>query len=89
MAGARKTTKTSDFGASKREGHDSSKFYKRKLYDRSKNNDSLDNVENIAPSENLDRIFCKSSEKMDELPDSSIHLAVTSPPYNVGKTGFV
>lgn len=33
----------------------------------------------------LDRIFCKSSEKMDELPDESVHLVVTSPPYNVGK----
>ena len=33
----------------------------------------------------LDRIFLKSSENMSELPDRSIHLAVTSPPYNVGK----
>jgi len=86
VAGARKTTKTSDFGVSKREGHDSAEFYGRKLYDRSKNNESPDSVENIVPSESIDRIFCKSSEKMDELPDSSIHLAVTSPPYNVGKT---
>jgi hypothetical protein len=31
------------------------------------------------------RLFCKSSEKMEELPNSSIHLVVTSPPYNVGK----
>ncbi len=31
------------------------------------------------------RIFCKSSESMDELPDSSIHLMVTSPPYNAQK----
>jgi len=30
-------------------------------------------------------IFCKSSEKMGELPDNSVHLMVTSPPYNVGK----
>ena len=33
----------------------------------------------------LDRIFCKSSEAMDELPDDCVHLVVTSPPYNVGK----
>jgi len=32
-----------------------------------------------------DRIFCKSSEEMSELPDESVHLMVTSPPYNVGK----
>jgi len=86
VAGARKTTKTSDFGVSKREGHDSSKFYGRKLYDRGESSGSQGSIENIVPAENLDRIFCKSSEKMNELPDSSIHLAVTSPPYNVGKT---
>jgi site-specific DNA-methyltransferase (adenine-specific) len=38
----------------------------------------------VAP-EYLNRIFCKSSEHMDELPDDSVHLMVTSPPYNVGK----
>lgn len=37
------------------------------------------------PPESVDRIFCKSSENMYELPDRSVHLAVTSPPYNVGK----
>ncbi|MGW8250210.1 MAG: DNA-methyltransferase, partial [Anaerolineales bacterium] len=37
------------------------------------------------PHENLDRLFCKSSQTMDELPDSSIHLMVTSPPYNASK----
>jgi len=34
---------------------------------------------------NVNRIFCKSSEGMDELPDRSVHLMITSPPYNVGK----
>jgi site-specific DNA-methyltransferase (adenine-specific) len=33
----------------------------------------------------LDSILCKSSIAMDDLPDCSIHLMVTSPPYNVGK----
>jgi len=45
----------------------------------------LDYVENSIPIENLNRIFCKSSEDMAELPDNSVHLMVTSPPYNVGK----
>jgi site-specific DNA-methyltransferase (adenine-specific) len=31
------------------------------------------------------RIFVHSSEQMPELPDRSVHLMVTSPPYNVGK----
>ena len=33
----------------------------------------------------IDRIFCSSCEHMRELPDESVHLVVTSPPYNVGK----
>ena len=72
---------------SRREGHDSTRFYSRKLYSQS-NNDASDLAEakeNAVPTEYLDRIHCKSSESMDELPDSSVHLMVTSPPYNVGK----
>jgi len=42
-------------------------------------------VENPIPPQFLDKIFCKTSEKMEELPDNSVHLMVTSPPYNVGK----
>ena len=34
------STEISSFGVSKREGHDSSKFYKRKLYDLVKNGSS-------------------------------------------------
>ncbi|MBE3073898.1 MAG: site-specific DNA-methyltransferase [Actinobacteria bacterium] len=37
------------------------------------------------PVESLDHIFCHSAEAMAELPDCSVHLMVTSPPYNVGK----
>jgi len=37
------------------------------------------------PPEVLNRVFCHSSEHMSELPDRSVHLMVTSPPYNVGK----
>jgi site-specific DNA-methyltransferase (adenine-specific) len=71
---------------SRREGHDSSKFYSRKLYGDNNGSTSTASAENIAPPEYTDKILCKSSEKMDELPDSCMHLAVTSPPYNVGKT---
>ena len=42
-------------------------------------------VQKCVPAGTLDKILCKSSEHMDELPDSSIHLLVTSPPYNVTK----
>ena len=33
----------------------------------------------------LDTVYQASSENMEALPDNSIHLMVTSPPYNVGK----
>ncbi len=84
----RKTgTKTVSFGSSGRENHDSSTFYDSKLYKniRVKADGKVEFLENPVPSGNLDRIFCKSSESMAELPDCSVHLMVTSPPYNVSK----
>ena len=42
-------------------------------------------IENPVPPEYLNTIIAKSSEAMAELPDHSVHLMVTSPPYNVGK----
>lgn len=83
---SRKKTKTSDFGVSKRESHDSTKFYSRRLYGGSQDDTSEPGVENAVPPDCIDQVLCKSSEKMVELPDSCMHLAVTSPPYNVGKT---
>jgi site-specific DNA-methyltransferase (adenine-specific) len=41
--------------------------------------------ENPILEKNLDHIFCASAVHMGELPDASVHLMVTSPPYNVGK----
>ncbi|HKX81009.1 MAG TPA: site-specific DNA-methyltransferase [Nitrososphaera sp.] len=79
------STETQSFGVSKRESHDSSKFYGRKVYAAPKQVADEDYIENQVPAEYLDRVFCKSSERMDELPESSVHLMVTSPPYNVGK----
>jgi DNA modification methylase len=78
-------TQTSSFGAPGRIGHDSSKFYKSRLYDGQRIKRPSQYIENaIAPSI-LNTIFCKSSENMNEIPDYSIHLMVTSPPYNVTK----
>ncbi len=82
----RKTgTRTSAFGSPGRVNHDSTPFYSSKLYEGLPKEEIVNYVENSIHSELLDKIFCKSSEKMDELPDNSIHLMVTSPPYNVGK----
>ena len=33
----------------------------------------------------IDKIYCQSSESMGVIPDNSVALAFTSPPYNVGK----
>ncbi len=79
-------TVTSSFGSPGRFGHDSSKFYNSRLYaGLPKEKEKVVYFENEINKEFLDKIFCKSSERMDELPDNSIHLMVTSPPYNVGK----
>ncbi len=81
----RKGTRTSSFGAPGRIGHDSSKFYQSRLYDGQKVKKPAQYIENAIPAAISDAIFCKSSENMDEIPDYSVHLMVTSPPYNVTK----
>lgn len=78
-------SKTSSFGAPAKINHDSSVFYAGRLYEGLNNGKDVDYVENQIAAQNINRIFCKSSEAMSELPDNSIHLMVTSPPYNVGK----
>jgi site-specific DNA-methyltransferase (adenine-specific) len=83
--GRRIGTKTSSFGSSGRVNHDSSDFYSRKLFQDLPKEKSVEYVENKILDEFLNKIFCKSSEDMSELPSNSVHLVVTSPPYNVGK----
>ncbi len=78
-------TKTSAFGSPGRINHDSTPFYTSRLYEGLPKEELVKYMENQIPSHYLDKIFCKSSEKMEELPDNSVHLIVTSPPYNVGK----
>lgn len=85
LARKRKTTRTSSFGSPGRIGHDSSRFYSSRLYQDIPTDNGVKYEENPVPPECVDRIFLKSSESMDELPDCSVHLMVTSPPYNVGK----
>ncbi len=78
-------TKTSAFGVPGRINHDSSEFYDSKLYANKKPPEKVRFVENHIHTERLNKIYCKSSEIMDDIPDYSIHLMVTSPPYNVKK----
>ncbi len=78
-------TETSSFGISGRYGHDSSKFYNSNLYSHINKQTDIEYKENNINIEKLNKIYCKSSENMSEFPDNSIHLMVTSPPYNVTK----
>ncbi|MSN96693.1 site-specific DNA-methyltransferase [Campylobacter sp. FMV-PI01] len=79
------TTQTSSFGSSGRIGHNSEKFYNTRLYQNMNIKISNDKIENKIKDENLNQIFAHSCENMHELPDSSVHLVITSPPYNVSK----
>jgi hypothetical protein len=82
---ARRGSRTRAFGSPARMAHDSSPFYSRRLYEGLSKEEPIAYRETPLPPECVNRIFCKSSERMDELPDNSVHLMVTSPPYNVGK----
>jgi modification methylase len=78
-------TRTAAFGSPGRVSHDSRAFYGKKLYAGQPQEDNTPYRENPLPEAAVNTIFCRSAEDMAELPDSSIHLMVTSPPYNVGK----
>lgn len=73
-------TYTRRFGAGKRESHDSTPFYDRQLVEVAETYD--DDIQDLELSLS---IFQHSSEDMHELPDNSVALMVTSPPYHVGK----
>ncbi len=75
----RRSTSTSAFGVSRRESHDSSAFYRRF------SPPELSADGHVHPDKDIDRLFVGDSRKMAEVPDSSVALVVTSPPYFVGK----
>jgi site-specific DNA-methyltransferase (adenine-specific) len=65
--------------------HDSRAFYGKRLYAGLCQEELISCQENEIPAKVVNTIFCHSAENMAELPDSCVHLMVTSPPYNVGK----
>ena len=83
MSRGKEGTKTSSFGVSKRESHDSSDFYSRKMYS-SEPHTAEDPTGSKVPETLLDSVQHLDSRSMP-LPDGCVHLMVTSPPYNVGK----
>lgn len=80
-------SKTSKFGTTSRINHDSSEYYNSKLYSElSDNGNGSHPVEDKPfPVEYENKIILGTSENMKEIPDNSLHLMVTSPPYNVSK----
>jgi len=81
----KKGTSTSAFGTNGRINHDSSKFYDSKLYTELKGKEITDRSENDLSSKIRNKLILGSAENMKELPDNSVHLMITSPPYNVSK----
>jgi len=72
-------TSTSSFGVGKRESHDSTDFYARFAPPAVSDDDMLG-----APGE-LDVIHVGDARDMAAVPDASVALVVTSPPYFAGK----
>ncbi|MDR2644634.1 MAG: site-specific DNA-methyltransferase [Endomicrobium sp.] len=78
-------TKTSSFGTNGRINHDSSKFYNSRLYkDLNCNRKPLKET-NSFPKNYLNKIILGSCTNMKKIPGNSLHLMITSPPYNVSK----
>jgi site-specific DNA-methyltransferase (adenine-specific) len=81
-----KGSKTSKFGTTARISHDSSPYYHSRLYSELPGNHGASPVpDHPFPTERENTLILGSSENMQEIPDHSVHLMVTSPPYNVTK----
>lgn len=84
-SGKRNGTKTSSFGVSKRESHDSAEFYGSAMYSGLPKESDTGDL-GVLPDELVNRVVCGDSRNMREVPDNSVHMMVTSPPYNASKT---
>ncbi|MCB0521231.1 MAG: site-specific DNA-methyltransferase [Lewinellaceae bacterium] len=85
MAKKRQGTETSSFGTSGRINHDASKFYNSRLYQGLPMQNGHALASNPFPANMENKLFCASSEQMEAIPDGSVHLVITSPPYNASK----
>lgn len=72
-------TSTSNFGVGRRENHDASGFYERFGPPAISDDDTI----NVAAQ--VDQIWVHDARQMAVLPDNSVALVVTSPPYFAGK----
>ena len=75
-----KRTSTSNFGVGRREGHDASQFY-----ERFRAPDISDDAHVVVAPDLGDGCIEGDIRQRDDLPDGSVALVVTSPPYFAGK----
>jgi site-specific DNA-methyltransferase (adenine-specific) len=90
VVGSRKggATRTYRFGSGRRESHDSEPFYSRRLYSDLELPEPAPQelAENVLPQDLVDTVVEGDAlEVLKRLPERSVHLMVTSPPYNTGK----
>jgi DNA modification methylase len=76
---SRRPTSTSAFGASKRESHDATGFYQRFTPP------VLSRDSELGSQRAVDKLIVGDSRHMEEVPDRTVALVVTSPPYFAGK----
>ena len=82
----KKGSRTSRFGTPTRISHDSSEYYNSRLYASLRDgSETPPTADNPFPQSLVNRVLPGSSEQMTDIPDHSLHLMVTSPPYNVSK----
>ncbi len=80
-----KGSKTSHYGTTSRVNHDASGYYHSRLNSELPSSDQEPLPDQPFPPELENTIVQGSAEDMHAIPDRSLHLIVTSPPYNVTK----
>jgi len=84
VAGSKQRTATSNFGVGRREAHDASAFYAR--FEPPELNDDDTVLDPVTVSARIgDPFKCGDASDMSAVPDGSVALVVTSPPYFAGK----
>lgn len=74
-------SETKSFGAGTRQNHNSEKFYNSGFYDDIKKKEYSKDINPIEGN----AFYLGDSSNMFQLPDNSVDIVITSPPYNVGK----
>ncbi len=78
-------TSTSAFGVGRREGHDSSAFYARFSPPELSDDETVGWTPELADKLRPAQLLHGAIDQLKDLPDNSVALVVTSPPYFVGK----